>query len=114
MLSSIFEQVTKSVTRTVLYAGVVPLLATLLINGVVGAALLGGDSLAIVAGTIDQTATAMVGMATAAAILLTVGGIAIAAAGPTFRAMLERGGPLAGILSAATAGIAKDARLRLR
>ena len=98
MLSAIFEQATKSVTRTVLYAGVIPIAATLLLNLVVAATLLGEGALTIFGDVLNRSASAMVGWVAVASLLLVIAGIAVTALTPMFRTLLEGRSPLARLL----------------
>jgi len=103
VLTAIFEQATKSVTRTVLYAGVIPVATTLLVNAMVGAMLLGEGAVTIFNDLVNRSATAMAGWVLAASLLLIIAGIAVAAMSPIFRALLEGRSGLATVLGLALA-----------
>jgi hypothetical protein len=101
VLSAIFEQATKSVTRTVLYAGVIPVAATLLLNLLISTMLLGEGAVTIFNDLLNRSATAMVGWVATASLLLIIAGIAVAAMAPIFRALLEGRSRLATLLGLA-------------
>jgi hypothetical protein len=99
VLSTIFDQVSKSVPRAVVYAGLLPVSVAVLLNVGLAAYLLGDGARIVVGGIINQSATAMAGWVTVGMVMLTIASTVVAALLPVFRNVLEGRAPT-GILAA--------------